>query len=557
MSNVMKYTMKIKECIKVRKIDKKSIFIKSIFSFFFSFMLILDSKLIYTEKIDVFSDISFAPITINDFGKEILLFFFTYVGISLIQKIIKHVNLKKREENNNNNKVFFFFSFGILLLAWLPYFLSYFPGGIYSDTYASIIQLANIKENGFSLLSNINPILYTILLKVATMFGTHLFQNGFTGGILFFGIMQYIGCALAISYVIYIFSKKGLPKSIMIIILAFFSLFPLVPLYVISIWKDTPFNFVLIVYIAFLFDNIINSENIFQSKKEITFYCVLSFFVCFLRNNGFFIVFGTSIVLIIYQFKQHILNKFFLISTISLICSVVIIQGPIYTIFHIKGANFIESVAIPFQQISYSVKNGGEIEDKDREFLNQIMPIEFLNSTYKPLNFDVIKWNDQFNNLFFHTHKIEFIKLWFHLLPKNIKNYTQAYLLQTLGYWDVKKSSNVAYVQPYTWPMHTDLVEQQDVVNNLFHFSVRSLIDSFPIISSAIFIWIFFLSLTITCLNKKYKFLILYVPGLFVWIPIMIGVPIAFSLRYVYIFVLMLPFDFIIPLLPYTKKLKN
>lgn len=541
----------------MKKLWKKPIFIKSIFSFVFSFMLVLDSKLICNEEINVFSDVSFASFHVKDFGKEIIFFFITYIFITFFQKIYEHINKKMEKANTKKIPHLFWIAFGVLLLTWLPYFLSYFPGGIYSDTYASIVQLSNFKVNGIGLLSNNNPILYTITLKIFTSLGSSILGSGLTGGILLFEFFQYIGCALALSYVIYVIHKKNLPKRVTFLVLAFFALFPLIPLYVISIWKDTPFNFVLIIYIAFLFDIFTSSRADFKNKKDIIFYCILSLFVCFLRNNGFFVVLGTTLVLLIchYRCKKSI-NKQFLLSILSLILIVVAIQGPIYSYLHLKGDNFIESVSIPFQQISYSVKKDASLEEKDKEFLNQIIPIEVLKTAAKPLNFDTTKWNNDFNKDFLNSHKIEFFNIWFRLLPKNFNNYIEAYLLQTLGYWDIKKNSSVAYIQTYTWPTHTDLVEQRDLLQELFHFSLRKTIDSFPIISSAFFIWLFFLSITITFLTKKYRYLILYMPGLFIWIPIMIGVPIAFSLRYVYIFVLMIPFDFIIPSLPY-KDSKN
>ena len=49
--------------------------------------------------------------------------------------------------------------------------------------------------------------------------------------------------------------------------------------------------------------------------------------------------------------------------------------------------------------------------------------------------------------------------------------------------------------------------------------------------------------------NKRYKNLLIYLPALFTWGTIMLATPIAFSMRYVYILVLIVPMDFVIPFL--------
>ena len=58
-----------------------------------------------------------------------------------------------------------------------------------------------------------------------------------------------------------------------------------------------------------------------------------------------------------------------------------------------------------------------------------------------------------------------------------------------------------------------------------------------------------------TIYRKKYKNLLIYLPGIFTWLTIMLASPIAFSLRYVYILVMMVPLSIITPFLKnYNEK---
>ena len=56
---------------------------------------------------------------------------------------------------------------------------------------------------------------------------------------------------------------------------------------------------------------------------------------------------------------------------------------------------------------------------------------------------------------------------------------------------------------------------------------------------------------------KKYKYVLVYIPSLVLYTTLLMATPIAFSLRYIYILVMMLPFAVILPMLNQPNKLLN
>ena len=54
--------------------------------------------------------------------------------------------------------------------------------------------------------------------------------------------------------------------------------------------------------------------------------------------------------------------------------------------------------------------------------------------------------------------------------------------------------------------------------------------------------------------KKRYKNLIIFLPALFTWGTIMLAVPLAFSLRYVFTLLLVIPFVLLAPFLKQEKE---
>lgn len=509
-----------------------------LFSFFFSLVLFLDTKLVYNgENIGPFTNVMWGIFSFIDILWFCFFFAFTFFLLKIFVKWYDKINVKVV----NKKKIpIFWISFFVLLIAWLPYLLTYYPGGIFYDTFASIREV----EHGLKGLTNFNPALYTLLLKGFITLGNSL-HIGMQGGLFLFLLVQYITCAFILSYAVKVIYKKQISKWYAYGTLLFFALFKLVPFYVITLWKDTPFSFVLFLFVTFLLDKGMHFVN---NKKEIVYYLLISILICFLRNNGIFIVLGTSLVILLLTKKK----SFGMCNGIVLLL-ILLIQGPIYSHLNMNGNTFLEASAIPFQQITYSIREGVELTEEEYNFINEVLPLGTLKGAYTSTNFDTIKFHENFDNYSFSSNKKAFIKLWFHLLPKNFSNYIEAYLLQTLGFWDYLRGNDTAYIQNTIWENEYNLKET-DVIEKVSGISLKKVLEPKVFLSSALFVWLSFLSITLICHKKEYQHLLYFVPSILLWLSIMIGTPIAFSLRYVYVFVLMVPFSFIIPNIPKNDK---
>jgi len=537
------------------KNDKLYFFLKILLTTVFAITLFLDSILKFTpgSVFDKIGEIYFENIGIKNIFIFIGTWIITFLIISLIEIFVKKIEntiYTKKERKIKNIKVFFIV-FLVLIICWLPYILSYFPGGIYSDTISSINQ-----ATGEQPLNNHHPMLYTLLLKLFIEIGTKI--QGLQLGIELFTIFQILLMAITFAFFVYWLYKKKIATKYLVLITLFFGLCNLIPYYAISIWKDTPFSIALFWYILFIIEIVYQDGKNIEKIKGVISYVVLALLVAFLRNNGIFIVICTTAFLL-FTYRKNIIKtlKKFAIASILTIILIGTIQGPVYNHYG-KSTEFVENLGVPVQQICYVVATDGNINEQQKEFINQLCPIEVIKEKYTPCLVDSIKWSGNFNHAFLAENKLEFFKVWFSMFLQNPVSYVKAYLMNTIGFWDVRQASlGDLYINPQMWLNSDECigVKQTNYIQEITGISIRNILIPKNAVSSAVFLFIMIFGMLITGYTKRYKNLLIYLPALIVWGTIMIAVPLAFSLRYVYILVLMVPISFIIPFLKDKKEI--
>lgn len=518
---------------------------KLFFSTIFSIMFFLDRKLVFVQNIRAkATEVYFNETRTQNILVLILTCIITYIILTIIGIIFDKLEPKfYMKKKIKNKKRIFFIVLAIILLFWMPYILTYFPGGIFSDTQVSIKQCLRINSY-----DNVNPLAYTLLIKICLIIGN--FFNSAQIGMNIFGIMQIVMMASILSYSVYWLYRKNVSIVVLSFITLFFSLFKLFPMYALSIWKDTPFCLALYMYVILIGEIVYKNGKNLNSIKINILYSIIFIAVSFLRNNGFYVVLVTTICIIIAYRKNKIL-KFLIFSVITSIL-VFMIKGPLFNLIGInKTTNGGEWNAIKVSQIFYTEVMNGDINQEQEELVNKMCKIEKLKEVYSPFLLDATTIAPEFNDMFISEHQSEINKLWLELLFKNPDLYLKGYLLNTLGYWDANKVFIDAYISDFTWPGTEEIIDfhQTDIIENITGKSIKENIRITKLYSSGIFLFITLASMVFTIKTKNYKKLLMYLPALFTWGTIMLATPIAFSMRYVYILVLMVPYNFIIPFL--------
>lgn len=450
-------------------------------------------------------------------------------------------------EKKLSDRKFFVIVSGLIFAAWIPYFLTYYPGGIYSDSFTSLYQVL------YSVFSNRHPLLFTVGVGACVLPGMKIFGS-LAAGTMTYTIVQSLIMAMVLGYFVLWMRKKGIRPLVYIAAAIFMAVFPLYPFYAIAMWKDTPFSLALLLYTLYLIDVIQSDGEKLEDLSGVLKYLILTFFVCFYRNNGIYIallVHGTLTVL----YWKRMLSTLKQFQLLSLLCiaGYFILYGPVYHALNL-ATDPVESLGIPNQQIFavFSFENG-EYTEEEAEFISQIWDLEEIPEKYAPLLADVPKWYmDRFDEDFLDAHLSEYFKTWFTLCTKNFELYVRAWLMETLTFWSPLHSGWEAYIMPGVWPNDYGLY-QRNLLQEMTGFHFGALVEPDSYLSPGLLFWVAMLfggtAFHAAPKGKKIKAFVPMLPLMGLWITVMIATPIGISLRYLYMVVLMLPLNPVYPML--------
>jgi hypothetical protein len=292
-------------------------------------------------------------------------------------------------------------------------------------------------------------------------------------------------------------------------------------------------------------------ERYFYSKINILKLVLILLSIVLLRNNGIYVIIivlaGMFIVL------PKLRKRILLFSSVS-VAVFSMITGPVYRNNRLKGAA-VEAYGLPLQQIGRTIAYNGKIDSNDLKFINQIFPLEDFKNYYNPCIVDAIKWNGNFNGNFLEENQAKFLLVWAKNLPRNMDTYTEAFLLNTFGFWAFGVKNSYGYLDTYV--SNNDYgIKRVNLLNKWFGINIENFINKYDYCGSGTLFWILLLSVYVLLYHKKYKKMLVLLPCIAVWLSILVATPVAFSLRYVFILAISVPLWLILPFISLNNNTK-
>ena len=264
--------------------------------------------------------------------------------ISTIYTIFEKQDLKNEPIKIENisilsdTKISFLINIILILLAWIPYFLRYYPGLLTADSCAQMMQAL-----GMSALSNHHPIFHTGLIALFVNLGKVVFGN-INAGVAVYIIFQMIMMAVMFSAVLYYASKKDVPILIRVIMLLYYMFYPINALFSVTMWKDVLFAGIVPIFIILCTELIFNTDEFLSKKRNIIAYMIISILVFFMRNNGLYIV------VLSMPFIAIVLRKYWK-KVVPMFLGIIIIYFGLKTIIftgvNVKNGSVAEMLSIP------------------------------------------------------------------------------------------------------------------------------------------------------------------------------------------------------------------
>ena len=523
-------------------LNKWQLLLALAFSLIFATVYIIGRNIVYTGGIKGYPTENYMTMPGSDDAAALVIaFVLAFAAIILLYRICCRFELQGRD--GSGEKKLMLLSMILLLVAWLPYLLTCYPGILYGDAY---FTLTEFLEAGHPV-DNHHPVLYTYLTAGAYYLGLALGDAAI--GLYIFILLHTLVMALVISRVICFVYRRGAHGILVAAVMLFYAFVPVFPGYAVAFWKDPLYTCALTLLMLELYK--FSSQDV--SARNILLIALLSLLSCFLRNNGIYVIIALSVCLVLsaVKYKVRIASVFVLLIAVYYLVTTV---G--YRSFDIKP-KFVESVGVPIQQMASVIYYDGALSEEETEYLYELMPQWAWQEYYSPCIVDSIKWNYFFNEQFLDETKGEFLKTWFGVVVKNPVTVVRAYLMETHGFWVPGACDAYEYLDlnaAAKLEVGSLDIGYMDLFEKIFGFSIQDKLDALPEnISAGTLFWITALGLLLVILKKRRSWII-YVPALANWITVMISAPCAYGLRYVYIFVFALP---LFVLVPFVKEKKT
>ena len=463
--------------------------------------------------------------------------------VHLVEK--QTIHFRRIQDVEIKNRRIWLMVSAIIFIAWLPYLMTYYPGMILGDSLNSIYQA--VGQVGWN---NHHPLAYSFFIKICLEIGTAIKDINLGCCIYTLVQMGYVSCCLG--YVIYWLWCKGIPKKMACILTGFYAFSPFFALNGIVMWKYPIFSASICVWTLVIFDFLTSHEMILDKK----FYLKNMFFIlviCFVRNNGIYIIAFVELVLIltmILKRKEGIIKKLKkpIIGMGIVFLMILVITGPLYNKLGVSGEP-VESIGIFLNQMASVAAYDGNMSENDREFMNNLLPLDRYAEVYRPCVVDRLKWDAEFNQTYLNEHIDKFWKTYFSMLIKNPMRYIKAWELNTFGYWAVNfwefnfNRQNITagdLTCIYTWD-NCGIVPK----NFLYGWSENAeetfpLDDAMPALSYMS--WFILLCYVYVFARKKMVYGVALAPSAGLVITLLIGTPHAYWQRYGLACYYLLPF---------------
>lgn len=435
----------------------------------------------------------------------------------------------------------FLLVWAVIFLCWSPYLLAWWPAGLVGDgSHALEEALAGGVPSGDHWV-----VLYILTLRffvrLAGAFGASV-----SVGLCLYAVAQSLAFAAACAAVVWQLYRLGVPRLAVVACTFVYACSGFFASYGMAAWKDTLFSAAVVLLAMQLWKAGAGGDS---PRRAAAFFFTL-LFVCFWRNNGIYVAIPAVVILAVACRKRAL--RMAAAGAAALVITLAV-QGPGYDALGIEKDSLTESISVPLQQLAATLCEDRPITAEQGEVLFSILPEEEWTQAYNPCISDGLKGNARLDRVYLEEHFSDFLRVWAQLLPANLDVYVEAYLMQTLGFWQ-PNSWNGYYYEYFVGvqDLYGRGIVSVDWFRQCTGLDVAGVLQNVPrFVSCGTMVWVL-LGVFFFCLAKpkgrRKADLLLLTPLLFCWLSLMLAVPIAHSYRYALALPIALPLLCLLPL---------
>lgn len=222
---------------------------------------------------------------------------FLLMGKMIIGYQKKNKNFfKAKYEKMYDFKHIFFLCALIILVCWLPYYVSLWPGAIHGDFSMQVLQLfhyptilqGQLTSDGINILySNDHPFIHTQILGFFIKIGIRLKHVSWGYGIYTF--LQMSAYIIGIALLLATLNKFAVDQLILKVVLFIYALIPVFPLYSILVGGDAFFSLMFLYFMIEVIWIFGTKGKIFYNKKFNGIMIITAFLLMAAKNQGLYV----------------------------------------------------------------------------------------------------------------------------------------------------------------------------------------------------------------------------------------------------------------------------
>lgn len=351
--------------------------------------------------------------------------------VTVLWESLEKVWEKAEEENVKEKTRFrqFVIQWIVIFLCWIPVFLAFYPGAFVYDACDEYVQVATRN------FTTHHPLTHVLLLGGFVCLGNKLWES-YNIGIVLYTLCQMLLLSGVFSYTVSYIRTVTKKKYAAVAALAFYGLFPVIPMYAVCSSKDAIFTAAFLVVVIKMLQWFENPEE-FNHCKGNTVVSVLAAVVMMLfRNNGLYAYVVWTMIVILGLLWQKKGKKVVFKTLFMMLASVVIFLGCSKALTIATKADDSESqeiMTVPIQQMVRTyVYSPNTYTEEEKELLFEIIPEEEMH-LYNARLSDLVK--SKFDNENFSKDKMKYLQLWAKIGLRKPMIYLNAWFMTSYGYW--------------------------------------------------------------------------------------------------------------------------
>lgn len=321
----------------------------------------------------------------------------------------------------------FLISAGVFAAVYLSVlFLAKYPGILTEDSISQI-------EQGLSgIYSNHHPVFHTWIIRFFILSGQKLLGS-VTAGVMLYSVFQVLVIACCFGYVISTLRIMKAPRAFVIIAAVLYAALPFHIMYSFTMWKDILFSAGMAVFLVTLFRILALRRAGFAACTGLF---ISGLAICLLRSNGF-LAFLLSVPVFAIMFGRR-RKGICAVLLLCLACSFVL-KNTVLSAMGIKGADTVESLSVPVQQIARVIsEQPGMLTDDELALLEKVVDVSKVQGCYTQFISNPVKdlIRETGDQQYLVQHKLEYLKLYVRLGVKYPLQYIAAFADETKGYYN-------------------------------------------------------------------------------------------------------------------------